>query len=104
MPAIFAIVGEANVLGQPIEIALALAVRLVARDGFRDFFERRKTVGLLAHEGADFLHAFRLDAVGDVDEHQRGGIDAILADRGQAGAAAHRRADQHRAAIAERLE
>ena len=38
----------------------------------------------------------------DVDQHQRGGVDVVLADGDQAGAAAHRRADQHRAAIAER--
>ena len=43
-----------------------------------------------------------LDARGDVDEHQRGGVDVVLAHGDQARAAAHRRADEHGSPTAER--
>ena len=42
-----------------------------------------------------------LDARSDVDQHQRGGVDVVLADGDQAGAAAHRGADQHRPTVAQ---
>ena len=35
------------------------------------------------------------DPRGDVDEHQCGGVDVVLADSDQAGTSTHRRADQH---------
>ena len=40
----------------------------------------------------------------DVHEHQCGGVDVALADGDQAGAAAHRRPDEHRAVAAELVE
>ena len=79
-------------------------MRLVAGDGVGDLVERVEAVGLLAHERLDLVDALRLDARSDVDEHQGGGVDVVLADGHQARPAAHRRADEHRAAVAERRD
>ena len=70
---------------------------LIIADRLRDLFEGTEALGLLAHECLDLVDAFGFDPRCDIDHNQRGRIDVVLADGDQAGSAAHRCADQHRA-------
>ena len=69
-------------------------MRLISADRGGDFFERIETLGSLTHERLDFLHPFGFEPRRDVDQHQRGGIDAIFADRDETRTAAHRSANE----------
>ena len=104
VPVVAAVVAEAHVLGQPVELAGPRPVRLVGGDGVGHLVERGEAVGALAHERPDLVGPGDLQPRRDVDEHERGGVDVVLADGDEARAAAHRRADEHRARRAELLE
>ena len=104
VPVVAPVGAEADVLGQAVELAGARPVRLVGGDGVGDLVQRGEAVGALTHEGADLGGAGGLQARRDVDEHEGGGIDMTLADGDEAGPAAHRRPDEHRATAADLLE
>ena len=67
---------------------------------------------LAAHHGrnlderllAQLLTQLGHQARRDVDQHEGGGVDVILADGDEARPAAHRRPDQHRAPMTERSD
>ncbi len=79
-------------------------MRLVVGDGLGDLLQRVEAIRLLAHELADLFGSGRADPGGDVDQDKRFALQSILAEGGQAGVAAHRRADQDRRAGIELLD
>ncbi len=101
VPVVAAVVAEADVLRQAVERSRPGAVRLVAGDRVGHLVERLEALRTLLHERTDLGDADRVDARGDVDEHERGGVHPVLADGDEARAATHRRAHQDGPAVVE---
>ena len=89
MPSISAVLSQADVLAQTLQISRTPALRLIAGDGLGDLFQRTESVRMLAHEVEDLGDPFLLDSRRHVDQHEGRGVHVIFADGHEARASAH---------------